>query len=156
MARPALAVAALLLAGTVLGLEVPPAPHRFFTDYTGRVERGSLAAVESRLAGIEAGSGHQAMAVLFESLEGEALEDFTVRCAQAWKAGRKGIDDGVIFFAFLAERRMRLEVGYGLEEKIPDAIASRLLREAVKPAFARGDLAGGVAALAASLELIFR
>lgn len=93
--------------------------------------------------------------MLLRSLEGDSLEDFTIRAAEAWKVGRKGIDDGVIFFAFVADRRMRLEVGYGLEAKIPDAVAKRLL-DTAKPGFARGDYAAGLASLADALEKVFR
>ncbi len=137
-------------------LEVPPAPHDYLTDLAGVIPAERAAAIDDRLAAIERSTGHQVIAVLFPSLEGEPLEEFTIRCAEAWKVGRKGLDDGVIFFAFVRDRRMRLEVGYGLEEKVPDAIAHRLLDDAVRPAFAAGDYAGGVTALAAGLEGVFR
>jgi len=126
------------------------------TDTAGAISAAQSDGIEKQLAGIEQSTGHQVIAVFFPSLEGEALEEFTIRCADAWKVGRKGIDDGVIFFAFVRDHRMRLEVGYGLEAKVPDAIAHRLLDETVKPEFARGDYAGGVAALARDLESIFR
>jgi uncharacterized protein len=145
-----------LIAATSAALEVPPTPRRHFTDLAGVVAPAALADADARLAAIEQRTGHQVIAVLMPSLEGEPLEDFTVRCAEAWKVGRKGLDDGVIFFAFLNDRKMRLEVGYGLEDKIPDAIASRVLSATVKPRFAAGDYAGGVVAMASALEGIFR
>ena len=114
------------------------------------------ASVDERLAGLEKRTGHQVIAVFFPSLEGEPLEDFTIRCAERWKVGRKGLDDGVIFFAFVRDRRMRLEVGYGLEDKIPDALAIQLLDGVVRPSFAAGDYAGGVLTLAEALEGVFR
>lgn len=135
---------------------MPPTPREYLTDYARVIERQQHAAIEECLAGLEQRSGHQVIAVLFPSLEGEPLEDFTIRCAERWKVGRKGLDDGIIFFAFVRDRRMRLEVGYGLEEKVPDALASRLLNDVVKPQFAAGDLGGGVLALAGALEWIFR
>ena len=128
-------------------------PDRYLTDLAGVVPE-SAGGWPSRPRSQRSSSdtGHQVIAVLFPSLEGESLEDFTIRCAERWKVGRKGLDDGVIFFAFLDDRRMRLEVGYGLEEKVPDALAGRLLDDVVKPAFARGDYGGGVIALAGALE----
>jgi uncharacterized protein len=137
-------------------LEVPPTPRTYLMDLAGAIPAGQAAAIDERLEGIEKRTGHQVIAVFFPSLEGEAMEEFTIRCAEAWKVGRKGIDDGIIFFAFVRDHKMRLEVGYGLEEKVPDAIARRLLDEAVKPEFARADYAAGVVALAGGLESVFR
>ena len=145
-----------LLAGTAASaLEVPPVPTRYLTDFAAVIPAGPAAAIERRFQEIETRTGHQALAVIFPTLGGEPLEDFTVRCAERWKVGRKGIDDGVIFFAFLRERKMRLEVGYGLEGKIPDVVARRILDNAVKPAFAAGDYAGGILSLADSLQRVF-
>jgi uncharacterized protein len=135
---------------------VPPTPKEYLADYAGAIGRQQRAAIDDRLAGLEQSTGHQVVAAFFPSLAGEPMEDFTIRCAERWKVGRKGLDDGIIFFAFLRERRMRLEVGYGLEGNVPDAIAQRLLDEDVRPAFAAGDLAGGVMNLAGALEHIFR
>jgi uncharacterized protein len=149
-------VVATLVGSAAVALEVPPTPEHYFTDYTGVVPDQRAAEAEARLAAIEKSTGHQVIAVLFNSLEDESLEDFTMRAAERWKVGRKGLDDGVIFFAFLAERRMRLEVGYGLEDKITDAVSRRLLDDTVKPAFRKGDYAGGVIALADSLAAVFR
>jgi len=135
---------------------VPPTPHAYLTDLAGVVPSEQAAAINERLDALEKSSGHQVIAALFPSLEGEPLEDFTIRCAERWKVGRKGLDDGIIFFAFVKDRRMRLEVGYGLEGKVPDAVAHRLLDGVVKPSFARGDYGGGVLALAGALEAVFR
>ena len=160
--RPRLAAAALVAAlaavpgAPALPLEVPPTPTRYLTDHAGVVTAEQAAAIEARLAEIERRTGHQVLAVTFRSLDGGSLEDFTVRAATAWKVGRKGLDDGVIFFAFIDDRRLRLEVGYGLEEKVTDALSARLLDDAVKPAFRRGDFGGGVLALAEALEAVFR
>jgi len=135
---------------------VPPTPREYLTDLAGVVAPQQAAAIDERLQGLEQRTGHQVIAVFFPSLENESLEDFTIRCAERWKVGRKALDDGIIFFAFVRDRRMRLEVGYGLEDKVPDAVASRLLDDVVRPEFARGDFGGGVLALAGALEGIFR
>lgn len=146
----------MLVAAAACSLEVPPTPRTYLTDLAGVIPQAQVAGIEERLGAIEQRTGHQVIAVFFPSLEGEPLEDFTIRCAERWKVGRKGIDDGAIFFAFVRDHRMRLEVGYGLEEKVPDAVAHRLLDESVKPEFARGDYAGGVVTLAGGLESVFR
>ncbi|HVN31678.1 MAG TPA: TPM domain-containing protein [Thermoanaerobaculaceae bacterium] len=135
---------------------MPPTPREYLTDLAGVVAPQQAAAIDERLQGLEQRTGHQVIAVFFPSLENESLEDFTIRCAERWKVGRKALDDGIIFFAFVRDRRMRLEVGYGLEDKVPDAVASRLLDDVVRPEFARGDFGGGVLALAGALEGIFR
>jgi uncharacterized protein len=153
--RRALLPAAWLIAATALALAVPPTPHAWFTDYAGVVGSQQAGAIDARLQDLERRTGHQVIAVIFPSLEGEPLEDFTIRCAEAWRVGRKSLDDGMIFFAFLKDRRMRLEVGYGLEDKVPDAIAERLLDETVKPYFARQDYGGGILALTAALDKVF-
>jgi uncharacterized protein len=145
-----------VVACAAFALEVPPTPSEYLTDYAQVLGPQQQASVDERLAGLEKRTGHQVIAVFFPSLEGEPLEDFTIRCAERWKVGRKGLDDGVIFFAFVRDRRMRLEVGYGLEEKIPDALAIQILDGAVRPSFAAGDYAGGVLTLAEALEGVFR
>jgi uncharacterized protein len=155
--RAALAASVVLLAALspAHALEVPPVPDHYLTDLAGVIPASQAAAIEQRLAAIERTTGHQVIAVIFPSLAGEPLEDFTIRCAERWKVGRKKLDDGAIFFAFVRDRRMRLEVGYGLEATMPDALARRILDGVVKPAFAAGDYGGGVLALADTLERVF-
>src|SRR5262249_6002265 len=79
-------------------------------------------------------------------LEGEPLEDYTLRVAEAWKLGRGKFDDGALLFVASDDRKMRLEVGYGLEEVLPDAIARRVLDDVMKPRFKAGDFGDGIEA----------
>lgn len=102
------------------------------------------ARLESLLAERERATGAQMLIALFPSLEGENLEDFSIRLAQRWRAGQRGLDNGVILLAFIADRRLRLEVGYGLEARIPDATAGRIIRETVAPRFREGRYAAGL------------
>lgn len=83
---------------------------------------------------------------IFRSLSGESLEDFSVRLAQAWRAGQKGLDNGVVLLVFLDDRRMRLEVGYGLEATLTDATAASIIRDVMAPRFRAGQVADGIAA----------
>ena len=73
-------------------------------------------------------------------------EDWTVRAFAAWKVGRKGLDDGLVLFIFAQDRKVRIEVGYGLEGVVPDAIASRIINEVIVPRIQAGDLDGAVRA----------
>src|SRR5262245_47749738 len=83
---------------------------------------------------------------LFPSLEGESLEDFSVRLAERWRVGQKGLDNGVILLVFIKDRKVRLEVGYGLEGAIPDAAAGQIIRDTIAPAFREGRYAAGLEA----------
>jgi uncharacterized protein len=83
---------------------------------------------------------------VFASLEGESLEDFSIRLAERWRVGRKGLDDGAIIVVFLRDRKVRIEVGYGLEGAIPDVEASRIIRESIAPRFREGRYAAGLEA----------
>jgi uncharacterized protein len=83
---------------------------------------------------------------VFPKLPSPSLEDFTARTAEAWRVGRKGLDNGAIFFVFVEDKKMRIEVGYGLEGALPDALAGRILNDEVVPRFRQGDWAGGLEA----------
>lgn len=83
---------------------------------------------------------------IFPSLEGESLEDASIRLAEQWKVGRKGADNGVILVVFLEEHKLRIEVGYGLEPVITDAVAATIIRETIAPRFREQRYAAGLAA----------
>jgi uncharacterized protein len=100
--------------------------------------------LEQKLAARERGSRNQVVVAIFRSLEGESLEDVSIRLAQAWRVGQKGLDNGVIFLVFLDDRKMRLEVGYGLEGSLTDATAASIIREVVAPRFREGRIADGI------------
>jgi uncharacterized protein len=144
-----LPVLVLLLCATSLAsaaLPVPPAPDRRINDYAGVLSAEDRARLEDKLRAREQGSSNQVVVAIFRSLQGESLEDYSIRLAQAWRIGQKGLDNGVIFLVFTEDRKMRLEVGYGLESKLTDAISSQILRQAVAPRFREGKIADGIAA----------
>jgi len=92
---------------------------------------------------------------IFPSLEGESLEDYSVRLAQQWRIGQKGLDNGLILLVFLQERKVRVEVGYGLEPTITDVVAAQIIRERIAPRFREGKYGAGLeAAVAAVFERI--
>lgn len=147
-------LAALLLlavAAPLLALEIPPPPKFFYNDNAGLLNSEQARALNEKLAAFEKRSGAQFIIYVFPTLGDEALEDFTIRCAERWKAGNKKYDNGLILFVFVKERKLRIEVGYGLEPTITDAFSSRVIRESIAPRFRQGDYAGGLNAAADAL-----
>jgi len=140
---------AFLLAPTLislaLALNVPPLRGRV-NDYAGLMPADRAQALEERLARFESETGHQIALLTVPSLEGDSLEDFSIRVAETWKIGKKGFDNGAILLIARDDRRLRIEVGYGFEGVLPDAIANRIINEVITPRFRSGDYAGGIEA----------
>jgi uncharacterized protein len=136
----------LLAAPGAAALLVPPPPDRRVNDYAGALTPADRDRLERQLAAREASSRNQVVVAVFRSLEGESLEGYSIRLAQAWRIGQKGLDNGVIFLVFLDDRKMRIEVGYGLEGSLTDAVSSSILRDVVAPRFREGRTADGIAA----------
>jgi uncharacterized protein len=141
-------LAILAVAGSAFALDVPPPPRQWFTDAAGIVTPDQAAALNEKLRNFEQQSGAQFIIYTFPALDGEALEDFTIRCAEKWKVGQKKYDNGVILFLFMKERKIRFEVGYGLEPTLTDAFTTRVRTEALAPRLAKGDYFGGLNAAA--------
>jgi uncharacterized protein len=145
-ARPATGLL-LLLSFAVAGADVavPPLGARV-TDLTGTLSGGAVARIEAKLADFEAKKGSQIAVLIVPSTQPEEIEQYGIRVADLWKLGRKGVDDGAILIVAKNDRRMRIEVGRGLEGALPDAIANRIIAETVAPHFKAGDFDGGVEA----------
>ncbi|MDD2723802.1 MAG: YgcG family protein [Methylovulum sp.] len=142
--RYGLGVFLLLLFTTAAAeIAIPPLSQRV-TDLTGTLSARQMNAMEQTLAAFEARKGSQIAVLMIATTQPEAIEQFGIRVADAWKIGRKSIDDGVIFIIAKNDRKMRLEVGYGLEGVIPDAIAKRIISETITPYFKQNDYAGGI------------
>src|SRR5579859_1689669 len=124
-------------------LDVPPPPTQWFTDQAQIVDAAQASALNQKLAQFEQQSGAQFIIYVFPTLDSEALEDFTIRCAEKWKVGNKKYDNGLILFVFVQEHKLRIEVGSGLEPAITDAFASDVIRDYIAPYFKKGDCAGG-------------
>jgi uncharacterized protein len=133
----------LLLPRSALALEVPPLQGRV-VDLANVLSPQMKRQLEAQLEGYESGTGHQLAVLTVPSLEGEPLEDYTIRVVENWKLGKKGKDDGVLLFIAVAERRIRIEVGYGLEGDVPDVLVSRIIREVMVPAIRQNDLGFGI------------
>lgn len=129
-----------------------PALQTRVTDLTATLDATQRGRLEARLAAIDRAGRAQVAVLLLPTTEPETIEQFGIRLAEAWKVGRKGADDGLIIIVAKNDRRMRIEVGYGLEGRIPDAIASRIVNERMAPAFKQGDFFGGLAAAIAAVD----
>jgi uncharacterized protein len=149
-ARIRVFLAALLFGATLhaLALDVPPPPTRWFTDSANLVSPTEEDLLNRKLQEFEQSSGAQFIIYTFPSLDGEAMEDFTIRAVQRWKVGQKKYDNGLVLFVFAQEKKVRVEVGYGLEGTITDAVSSRVIRESIAPAFQRGEYGAGLNAAA--------
>ena len=136
----------LLFALTVWAQVAVPALSRRVTDLTATLSAEQVAALESRLAAFEAQKGSQIAVLLVPTTQPEDIAAFAIRVAEQWRVGREKIDDGVILIVAKNDRTLRLEVGYGLEGAIPDAIAKRVIAETITPYFKSGDFYGGIEA----------
>jgi uncharacterized protein len=122
---------------------VPPLAARV-TDLTGTLTPAQRESLENELRAFEARKGSQIAVLIVPTTQPEAIEQYSIRVTDAWKLGRKGVDDGVLLLVAKDDRKLRIEVGYGLEGVIPDAIANRIVDEIIVPFFKQGDFYGGI------------
>jgi uncharacterized protein len=125
---------------------LPPAPEHYFNDYAGVVPGDVAQRLDAKLRAFDEQTSSQVVVAVFSELPSPSLEDFTVRTAQSWQIGRKKLSNGVVLFVFIKDRKMRLEVGYGLEGALPDAVANQIIRDVMTPRFRQGDYSGGLEA----------
>ena len=146
--RRRLCVLAFVLAvvtSPVLALEVPYLSGRV-NDLAGMVDEPTETRIEQRLAALESSTGAQVAVLTIDSLEGEPLEDFSLRVAETWGLGRAEQDDGVLLLVAKNDRKMRIEVGYGAEGRLTDAQSGRILNNVLRPAFRAGRSSQGIEA----------
>jgi uncharacterized protein len=124
---------------------IPLLQHRV-TDLTGTLSAEQQADLESRLAAVEAQKGSQIAILIVPTTQPEDIAQYSIRVVEAWKLGRKGVDDGVLVLLAKNDRKSRIEVGYGLEGALPDAIAKRIVSDVMRPYFQQGDFYGGLVA----------
>ena len=129
----------------VWALDVPPLRGRV-NDYAAVLSQDQVRTLEAQLAQFEQETGHQIAVLTIPTLEGEDIEGFSIRVAENWKIGKKGFDNGVILVVAVKDRRLRLEVGYGLEGVLPDAMAKTITTQYIVPRFRSQDYAGGIIA----------
>mgnify|MGYP001816533445 CR=1 FL=1 len=136
-------VTTLVAASLALALAVPSLRGRV-NDDAGLISPAAEARITATLEALENDTGAQVAVLTVTSLEGEGLEDYSMRVAETWKLGRADEDDGALLLIVKNDRKMRLEVGYGLEPVLSDVLSRRILDQILRPAFRAGDFDGGV------------
>lgn len=142
--RTRLFLLALLFCGTAQAeVDVPKLTQRV-TDLTSTLDAPQEQALETKLAAFESRKGSQIAVLLVPSTQPETIEQFGIRVVDVWKLGRKGVDDGVLLLIAKDDRKLRIEVGYGLEGALNDATAKRIVSEIIGPDFKRGAFYEGI------------
>jgi uncharacterized protein len=141
-------ILALLLCWAVAAwadVAVPPLTGRV-VDQTGTLGADDVAALTQTLKSLELRKGSQVAVLIVPAIEPETIEQYSIRVAEAWKIGRRKIDDGALLVVAKDDRKLRIEVGYGLEGALTDVTARRIIDEIITPKFKIGDFAGGISA----------
>jgi uncharacterized protein len=146
-----IAIALVWLLALAPDFNVPPTPDHHVTDNVGVLSSTTRESVENELQAYEATTGHQILVWIGETTAGIPLETWTNETAERWKVGRRGHDDGAILFIFMQDRKVRIEVGYGLESALPDAAAFRIINDDIVPRMKAGDPNGAVSAGVAAM-----
>ncbi|WP_306548856.1 YgcG family protein [Desulfobulbus sp.] len=141
-------VALLLLAASgliapSLALEVPPLTGRV-NDLAHVLSPGSVRLLDHSLQVLEQSDSTQIVVLTIPSLDGAVLEEYALKVAETWKIGQKGVDNGALLLIAVNDRKVRIESGYGLEGRLTDLVAGRIIREKIVPAFRRGAFDQGV------------
>jgi len=124
----------------------PSASDRASDRFDRHLVGGAVSSIEAKLADLETRKGSQIAVLIVPTTQPEEIEQYGIRVEDAWKLGRKGVDDGAYLIVAKNDRRVRIEVGYGLEGVLPDAIANRIITETITPHFKLGDYDGGIQA----------
>jgi uncharacterized protein len=129
------------------GEVIPPVPQSYFNDYAHVVSGTVAGQLNSKLEDFERATGNQVVVAVYSKMESDSsIDDYTVRVARAWKAGQKLKNNGVVLFVFIENRQMFIQVGYGLEGALPDALCKQITEYEIKPHFKTGDYAAGLTA----------
>lgn len=149
MIRPAALLCALFFCATGgrAAEVIPPPPKNHFNDYAGIVQPATAQQLEAELTQFERTTSNQLLVVIYPRMQSESsIEDYTVRVAQAWRVGQQDRKNGAVLFIFSQDRKLFVQVGYGLESVLPDALCKQIIENEIVPLFRQGDFTGGVAA----------
>ncbi len=147
----------LLVAGLAAAQAVQPVPalSARVTDLTATLSTDQRGRLESKLAAFEQRKGAQVAVLIVSTVKPETVTEYALRVVESWKLGRKGVDDGALLLVAKEDRKLRIEVGYGLEGALNDATAKRIISETISPRFKLGDYYGGIdAGLDAIIKVI--
>jgi len=141
---PAVAALCILLSvSSVWALQVPALKGRV-NDYAGLLSSGTARQLEAALAQLESTDSTQVVVLTIPSLEGDSLEGFSIRVVEQWQIGQKGKDNGALLLVAKSDRKIRIEVGYGLEGKLTDLVSGRIIRDIMVPQFKMGRYDQGI------------
>lgn len=142
--------ALVLFSAPAFALDVPPL-RAHVNDYAGMLSSGAVQELEQRLSVFERSDSTQIVVLTVPTLAGENPEEYSIKVAEAWRIGQKGVDNGAILLIAKQERKVRIEVGRGLEGKLTDLVSGRIIRNEMAPRFKGGDFDGGVIAGVAAI-----
>jgi len=129
-----------------LGIPEPPQPPRRVNDFAGMLGPEGSSRIESLLSAYEDSTSTQIAVVFVENLEGYEVADYASRIFEQWNIGQKGTNNGLLILVARDDRKIRLETGYGLEERLTDALSRRIIEQDILPLFRKGDVEGGITA----------
>ncbi len=135
-------------------IPIPPSPTEWVTDTANFLSPEAVRSLDARLGAYEKATGHQLIVFIAPTTGDAPIEDWAVRAFAKWKVGRKGLDDGLALFIMPQDHKMRIEVGYGLEAVVPDAVASRVINEVMAPQIQAGHPDDAVTAAIDSLTKV--
>ncbi|HUE40591.1 MAG TPA: TPM domain-containing protein [Chthoniobacterales bacterium] len=154
MKRIALCLAAFVAIQSRAAEVIPPKPPGFFQDNAAVISKNAALRFNEQLAQFERETSNQVWVVLYPKMQSDSsIDDYTYRVKDAWKVGQKGLNNGVVLFVFVQDRKMFIQVGYGLEGALPDATCFDITEYQIKPHFRNNDYEGG---LAAGIDSIFK
>jgi uncharacterized protein len=133
----------LFLPVSVQALDIPK-PSGYVNDVAGVLSSQQKDDLEDKLKTYEEETGNEIAVLIIKNLEGENIDDFAVRVFENWKIGKEGKDNGILFLAAIEDRKMRIEIGYGLEPFVTDGDAGEIIREVIAPKFQSEDYFGGI------------
>ncbi|HEY6873421.1 MAG TPA: TPM domain-containing protein [Geobacteraceae bacterium] len=145
----------LALASPASALDVPPL-RAHVNDYAGVLSPAAAQEMEQQLTAFERSDSTQIVVLTIPTLAGENLEEYSIKVAEAWRIGQKGVDNGAILLIARQEHKVRIEVGRGLEGKLTDLVSGRIIRSEMSPRFKAGDFDGGVAAGVAAIMAVVK
>lgn len=122
----------------------PPKPRQWVIDTAGILKNNEIEHLNQMLRTYEDTTSNQIVVAIFKNAQGYPVEEYSIRLAEMWKIGQKGKDNGIILAIFLEERKIRIEVGYGLEDMVPDAIAIQIAQNIISPSFRDGKYYEGI------------
>jgi uncharacterized protein len=142
----------ILCCASAFALDFPAAPKQHVNDYAGVLKPEEVQEIDAMLSQNEKETSNQIVVAIFPTLDDESLEDWTNRLFIKWGLGQKENNNGVLLAVFIKEHQVRIEVGYGLEPTLTDALSSRIIRNEIAPAFRENRYGDGIRAAVIAIE----